>query len=893
MSLKKIQSRLSLQAKIIWLTTGLLVACMIVFSTISIMNGVSVRKKLADNEVRKTAALIATVHSMSREPDWSRTEEYMDLVMGLYTNSGGEELLEVLYILVRDDEGTPRILKVNQELARKFNFNVTSLESDLIGNGEGFEQQGFPVDVPNMNVVTMPVIVNGVSRGSVETGHLVARLNKSERYIIKVNAIALIVLCFMGVIIGAVTSRKALEPVMAVVKAMKRMEKGAMAVRVEESSAPDTRILTEGFNSMAFNLNAASNSLREKTRALQESEKKYRSLYESASDGILLLDGEGVCRDANMAASALFGVSIEELKNALLFDVIEPSQPGMNFTNCPPRWSGTTRIPGARICHVETHLSSIDKDQYIAVVRDVTPWKEAEDAVRRAKRRQHNMVQNLPMGIVVVNSDMKITECNRFVSSLLMTHYDEMNLPLWEDLKNGFQNDFEVRVKKALRTGKDVELNTVRFVSPDDKEYVMDVKINMFLMEPGEPPAVLIVMDDITDRVKMERVQMEYEKRIMESQKMEIIGALAGRFAHDFNNILSVILGNAEFGMADSRISGGGLTELENIRSAALQGQDLTMRLLTFVRKEKIQDKIKSLQPVVDEAVILIESALSGNMNIRRDYVDDTLFVKMDSGQLVQAFVNILNNAKESMPNGGVIHVRISSVYDDGEAKVKMCKVRISDTGKGIKNNLLHRVFDPFFTSKPMGEHTGLGLSTSLRIIENHGGHISINSVEGSGTEVDIFLPLTDPVMKVADDRGGERLDLDSKDAAVETILIVDDNVEMLMIAEKILTKRGFRVITSTDGESALEIFKENKEKINLVIMDMIMPGISGKKTLEKIAEIKSGVKALIMTGFSDEEETLELLGAGLAAGYVQKPFRADQLYQTIREILDDEKGGG
>lgn len=892
MNLKKIQSRFSLQAKIILLTTGLLVTCMIIFSSISVMNSVSVRKKLAENEVRKTAALIATVHSMYREPDWNRTEEYMDLVMGLYTDRGSEELLEVLYILVRDEQRVPRILKVNQDLARKFNFNVTSLESDLLGNVSGFEQQGFPINVPNMNVVTMPVMVNGESRGIVETGHLVARLNASERYIIKINAIALIALCFVGVVVGALTSRKALEPVLAVVKAMKRMEQGALAVRVLESSAPDTRILTEGFNSMAYKLNVASAGLREKTGALEESEKKYRSLYESASDGILLLDGGGVCRDANIAASHLFGVPADELKNTLLFDIIEPSQPGINFSNCPTRWSGVTRIPGAKNCHVETQLSAIDENLLIAVVRDVTPWKKAEDAVKRAKRRQHNMVQNLPMGIVVVNNDMKITECNRFVCSLMMTQYDEANLPEWESLKSGFPNDFEVRVKKALRTGKDVELNTVKFISPDEKEHVMDVKINMFQMEPGEAHAVLIVMDDITEKVKMERVQMEYEKRIMETQKMEIIGALAGRFAHDFNNILSVILGNAEFGMSNNRNIDGSFTELENIRSAALQGQDLTMRLLTFVQKEKIQERIKSLQPVLDEAVMLIESALSGNINIRRNYVEESLFIKMDSGQLVQAFINILNNAREAMPNGGLINVTVTDIADEEDAKTNMCRVRITDTGKGIKSTLLHRVFDPFFTSKSMGEHTGLGLSTSLRIIENHGGHISINSAEGSGTTVDIYLPITDPALKIVEDKRKERAaEPPAGQAARETILIVDDNVEMLMIAEKILKKRGFGVITATDGESAIDIFKEEKDNINLVIMDMIMPGISGKKTLEKISEIKTGVKSIIMTGFSDEEETLELLSAGLAAGYVQKPFRADQLYLTIREILDDAKG--
>lgn len=895
MNVKKIQSTFSLQAKIILLTTGLLVICMVVFSTISILSGLGVRKKLAENEVRKTSALIATVHSMYIEPDWTRTEEYMDLLMGLYTGDGSEELLEVLYILVRDEEGNPRILKVNQELARKYKFNSASLEGTHLGRGRaGFEEQGFPVVAPNMRVITMPVIVNGVSRGTIETGHLVVRLNVSERYIIIVNGVALFVLCFVGVGIGAVMSQKALAPVSSVVKAMKKMEHGSLDVRVEVSGTADTRVLAEGFNSMALNLSTASEGLREKTEALLESEKKYRSLFESASDGILLLDGNGVCRDANLAAALIFGVSRGELGNTLLFDIIEPTLPGMKFKNCPSRWSGTTRIPGGRNCHVEAHLSSIDPDQVIAVIRDVTPWKEAEEAVRRAKRRQQNMVQNLPMGIVVVNNNLKVTECNRFIVNLLKNNGDENRLSEWDEFKIGFQNDFEVRVKKVLKTGKDVELNTVKYICPDGREYTMDIKVNMFQIEAKEPPAVLIVMDDISDRVKMEQIQTEYEKRIMEAQKMELIGSLAGRFAHDFNNILSVILGNAEFGLSEGRLSGSSSGELEKIKNAALQGQDLTMRLLSFVRKEKIQESVKNIAVAVDDAVRLVETSLPGNIIIKRIYGDLDISVKMDHNQLVQAFVNVLNNAREAMPNGGEILVKLKDVKDDDTAKIDMCQVQVCDTGKGIKSNLLHRVFDPFFTSKPIGEHTGLGLSTSLGIIENHGGHISINSTEGSGTEVDIFLPVADPV--VVTSALMAKKDSDKTDQVLhgaETILVVDDNIEMLMVAEKILKKRGFNILSATDGENAIEVFKNNMDEINLIIMDMIMPGINGKKTLERISEIKSGVKALIMTGYSDEDETLELLSSGIASGYVQKPFRADQLFLTIREMLDGAKGEG
>lgn len=902
---KALRDRFSLQAKIMILLTGLLVACVITISSINYYTGLELRKTMAVAEMRKTASLIATVHSMYREPNWARTEEYMDLIMGLYSSGSEKDLLEVFYILIKDKDGKVRILKVNHKLARKYNINTMTDGGEPVGENlaDSSSKIGafFHSPIPDIDEITMPVIVNGMNRGTIETGYLVVELNENEKNILLFNIAATLLLCMAGIFIAAVMSRRALSPVVSVVKAMKSLEKGSLSVRVKELGARDIRGLTEGFNSMAEGLFTSSRDLDQKTTELGESERKYRSLFQSASDGILLLDGDGVCRDANMAAERIFGVKAGELENTFIFDIIEPSQPGMKFRGSPPRWSGKTCIPGPKSCFVEAHLSSIDERRIIAVIRDVTPWREAEEAVRRARRRQQNMIENLPMGIVIINNNLEITECNKFVKELVWLGVSEGASYEWSKFKIGFPTDFELRVAKVLKSGKDVELHTVKYTRPDGLERFLDIKVNFFQVEPEQISSALIVLDDITEKVKMERIQDDYEKRIRESQKMEVIGSLAGRFAHDFNNTLSVILGNAEYGINEYGNQSPAGSELENIRTAALQGQDLTMRLLSFVRKEKIQESVKDMNLVMEEALKLVESSLPRNISVNRRFSQAPVMVKMDENQLVQALVNVLNNARESMPNGGEISVLTKMVEEDEDSNGNMkneafCCARIEDGGKGIKSNLLHKVFDPFFTSKPMGEHTGLGLSTTLGIIETHGGHISISSTDGVGTVVDMYLPVWDAALKSeSEERKSEAPQKEGlkEKAGGETVLIVDDNFEMLQIAEKILRKRGFNVIRAKNGEEAVKIFSERKDEVDIIVMDMIMPGISGKKALEEISAIKKGMKALIMSGFSDEDDTIELLKTGIASGYVQKPFRADQLYNTIRDVLDGKVNEG
>lgn len=396
----------------------------------------------------------------------------------------------------------------------------------------------------------------------------------------------------------------------------------------------------------------------------------------------------------------------------------------------------------------------------------------------------------------------------------------------------------------------------------------------------------------ISDRRRRAREEMEREtlrEQLEQAQKMEAIGTLAGGMAHDFNNTLAVIMGSAE--MAHRMLTKGdpNAERLKKIIEATRRAKGLTSQLLTFARKGKLEVKNVSVNQMAEEITEILKRGVSKNIQLECNAEKDLPAVKADQNQIHQALLNLCLNAADAMPGGGRLAIETGLVEVDAAAlratradaaPGRYCMVKISDNGTGIPETIINKIFEPFFTTKDREKGTGLGMSISLGIVRNHGGFIDVKSKVGKGTEVFVMLPATE--------EKGAREEPSAADApakGTETILVIDDDQDLVDMALETLELEGYKPIGATSGEEGLNIFRKHHNLIDLVILDMIMPKMDGSEVFSKLRTIAPSAKVILCSGFSGNVEASLLLERG-AKGYIQKPFGLNELCAKIREAL-------
>jgi len=432
------------------------------------------------------------------------------------------------------------------------------------------------------------------------------------------------------------------------------------------------------------------------------------------------------------------------------------------------------------------------------------------------------------------------------------------------------------RYEKRIK-GKNVP-DTYTFRGINKKGETVIIENTAMLIEWEGKPATLNFLRDVTQQKKL-------EEQLFQSQKLETIGTLAGGIAHNFNNLLMGILGNTSLMLMKVDALHPFYDKLKAIERLVENGADLTRQLIGFARGGKY-----NVKPIDINKLIIDTSEMFGmtrkDITIYRNLQENLDSVEADKAQLEQVFLNMYINAWQAMPSGGNIHIETKNIsINEQESLIydikpgEYIKISITDTGIGMDEDTQKRVFEPFFTTRGLSESTGLGLASAYGIIRNHGGTIKVYSEKGHGTTFSIYLPSLEP--KAAATEKAKEVYLHGE----ETLLLIDDDIMNIESLKELLEEFGYKIMTAQSGEEGIEIYKKHCEDIQLVILDMIMPGMNAGEILRKLQEINKDVRVLLSSGYSLNGETENIINMG-CKGFIQKPFKVDELSCKIREAL-------
>jgi nitrogen-specific signal transduction histidine kinase/CheY-like chemotaxis protein len=402
---------------------------------------------------------------------------------------------------------------------------------------------------------------------------------------------------------------------------------------------------------------------------------------------------------------------------------------------------------------------------------------------------------------------------------------------------------------------------------------------------------MIFAITDISDQLRSEQEKQALTTQLFQSQRMEALGTLVGGIAHDFNNMLQVILGYSDLLLSDKTKSESCRNELRTIIETAKGGADLVTKLLAFGQQAPIFPVNMDLNHQISQLSTLLSRTIPQVVSIDVDLCDRPTTIHAGPNQIDQILMNLAINASEAMPNGGRLKIATKTTYWDDEycrghhglKPGRYVMLSISDTGRGMDKDTLSRIFEPFFSTKQRGSTrgTGLGLSVVQGIAQQHGGHVTCESEPGKGTEFKVYFPaIEEPLADV------KSAATTVQSGGSETILVVEDNIPVAELEQRFLASAGYTVILATKGREALDIYRRRKEEISLVILDLLMPEMSGRDCLMELVKIDPSVKVLIASGYSPEDKLHKEIRP-LVKGFVQKPFAMAELVKEVRSGLD------
>ncbi len=398
---------------------------------------------------------------------------------------------------------------------------------------------------------------------------------------------------------------------------------------------------------------------------------------------------------------------------------------------------------------------------------------------------------------------------------------------------------------------------------------------------------VIGIVGTLKDITKMR----DMEAQLLQASKMEAIGTLTGGIAHDFNNIIQAIMGYNQLMMSERKGNQPGLFYLSNIEELTKRSVELVRQLLLFSRKVEPVSKIININDEINSMYNLLAKSIPRMIDIKTDLAEDIFAINADSGQIGQVIMNLIINARDAIEDSGQITIKTKNVFLQNNTPISNFNVpsghyvelAVTDTGAGIAKDVIAHIFEPFFTTKEVGKGTGLGLSVVYGVVKSHQGFIYCESEPHQGATFTILFPA---ITEGKPQKQIETAPMRSSPEGTETILLVDDEKSILETSRDTLILYGYTILTAESGEQAIEIYRTEKDKINLVVLDLIMPGKGGKNCLMELMAINPQVKILMTSGYSSSQQIEDLYNAG-ATGFINKPYRSDDFLASIRKIID------
>ncbi len=561
------------------------------------------------------------------------------------------------------------------------------------------------------------------------------------------------------------------------------------------------------------------------------------------------------------------------IRNPLLY-IIDKVEKGL-----PPNYKGTKEIE---------FLSNSISNMMQVLKERVQELEKAKKEIRIAKEFTDVILNSISDVVYVAEAHtFKIIRVNSvFLRAYKTTEEEIIGKTCHELIHNLPKPCPDCNAMKMLKDGKPlIYEKTIR--SKKGKLNYLEVSASPVKDEKGEVTHLVFVSRNITERKRL-------EEQLRHSQKFESIGLLSGGIAHDFNNILTAIIGYANLLQMKIDKESPLSRYVQQIITSSDRAAELVKNLLAYSRKQIINPVNLDINTPIRNVEGLLKRLLEENIELHMNLSGDSLMVMADPIQIEQVLMNLATNARDAMPKGGKLIIETNRCMIDedfierfGYGRIgKYAKISVTDTGEGIDKQILGKIFDPFFTTKEVGKGTGLGLSMVYGIIKQHKGFINVNSEVGKGTSFVIYLPLSESVQNDTT-LPEKKQSITLGQNGGETILLVEDEDFVRDMHTEILKNYGYKVFKASDGEEALEIFKEHKDKIRLVLTDIVMPKKNGWDLLQDIRKINQGIKVILISGYSQVLSDKSMLLNNNETYFIQKPISPDNLILKIKEILD------
>jgi two-component system cell cycle sensor histidine kinase/response regulator CckA len=631
---------------------------------------------------------------------------------------------------------------------------------------------------------------------------------------------------------------------------------------------------------------------------LADSERRLRTIIETEPECVNVLSFDGTVLEINSAGlqmmeadapdqvvgkSYLSRVAPEYQKQfrAMLEHAAEGHENGLEFEL--KGFKGTTRWMEARATPLRNERDEIHA--ILTITHDSTGRKLAEEMLRESEARYRGMFENATYGIYRTTIEGELLDANpAFVN--MLGYRSRAELLSVKQTAELFANPRErARLVEQYERTSRVDIQ-VEWKRKDGRPITVRLNGRKVQNHTHQAQCLEIMAEDVSERLTL-------EKQLQQAQKFEAIGQLAGGIAHDFNNMIGAILGWAELGSEETSPDSRVHSHFQKVRQQAERAAALTRQLLAFARRQILEPRNIDLNQAVREVLSLLEKVIGGDIELETRLAPDLAVVRADPTQVEQVLMNLCLNARDAMPQGGRLRIETANVESDAESTRQLvCAhsgpficLTVSDTGVGMDAATLDRIFEPFFTTKGTGKGTGLGLATVYGIVKQHNGFVHVTSELGLGSSFYVYLPVSQSPVDAVSGVDAEQVVL----GGTETILVAEDHEGLREIARETLARLGYRVMLAVDGEEAVQKFQACRDEVALVLLDVVLPKLSGPRAYVRMCQEKAGVPVIFATGYSADAAMLAAVQNG-DFPLLQKPYSPRDLARRVREVLDEHE---